>query len=66
MNVFHVSELRIQHPFRTKPLDYASWKERKDLAAAIKPIYTAASAEPAAAELDAFEGSVAIMVDGRA
>ena len=36
-------------------LDYASWKERKDLAAAIKPIYTAASAEAAAAELDAFE-----------
>jgi transposase-like protein len=36
-------------------LDYASWKERKALAAAIKPIYTAPSAEAAAAELDGFE-----------
>ncbi len=36
-------------------LDYASWKERKALAAAIKPIYKAASAEAALAELDAFE-----------
>ena len=36
-------------------LDYASWKDRKALAAALKPIYTAASAEAAAAELDAFE-----------
>ncbi len=36
-------------------LDYASWKDRKTLAAAIKPIYTAASAEAALAELDAFE-----------
>jgi transposase-like protein len=36
-------------------LDYASWKERKALAAAIKPIYTAPSAEVAQAELDAFE-----------
>jgi transposase-like protein len=36
-------------------LDYASWKERKALAAAIKPIYTAASAEAAQAELEAFE-----------
>lgn len=36
-------------------LDYASWKERKALAAAIKPIYTAANAEAALAELDAFE-----------
>ena len=35
-------------------LDYASWKERKALAAAIKPIYKAASAEAALAELDAF------------
>ncbi|MDM0116722.1 IS256 family transposase [Variovorax sp. J22R133] len=35
-------------------LDYASWKDRKLLAAAIKPIYTAASAEAAQAELDAF------------
>ena len=36
-------------------LDYASWKERKALAAAIKPIYKAASAEAALAELDDFE-----------
>jgi transposase-like protein len=36
-------------------LDYASWKDRKALAAAIKPIYTATSAEAALAELDAFE-----------
>ena len=36
-------------------LDYATWKDRKQLAAAIKPIYTATSAEAAQAELDAFE-----------
>jgi transposase-like protein len=36
-------------------LDYASWKDRRTLAKAIRPIYTAASAEAAAAELDAFE-----------
>ncbi len=36
-------------------LDYASWKERKTLAAALRPIYTAASAEAAQAALDAFE-----------
>jgi len=36
-------------------LDYANWKERKQLAAAIKPIYTAPSAEAAEAELNAFE-----------
>ena len=35
-------------------LDYASWKDRKLLAAAIKPIYTAANAQAAEAELDAF------------
>jgi putative transposase len=38
-------------------LDYASWKDRKLLAAAIKPVYTAPSAEAAQAELDAFEQS---------
>jgi transposase-like protein len=38
-------------------LDFASWKDRKALAAALKPIYTAPSAEAAAAELDAFEAS---------
>jgi putative transposase len=36
-------------------LDYASWKDRKALAAAIKPIYTAPSAEVAQAELEALE-----------
>ncbi len=36
-------------------LDYASWKDRKALAAAIRPIYTAPSAEAAEAELAAFE-----------
>jgi len=35
-------------------LDLASWKDRKLLAAAIKPIYTAVNAEAAEAELDAF------------
>lgn len=36
-------------------LDYAGWKERKPLAAAIKPIYTAVSAEAAESELAIFE-----------
>ena len=36
-------------------LDYASWKDRQQLAAAIKPIYTAATAKAALGELDAFE-----------
>jgi transposase-like protein len=36
-------------------LDYASWKDRRALAAAIKPIYTAPSAEAAEAELAQFE-----------
>ncbi len=36
-------------------LDFANWKERKPLAAALRPVYTAASAEAAAAALDAFE-----------
>jgi putative transposase len=35
-------------------LDFASWKDRKALAAALKPIYTAPSAEAALAELEAF------------
>ncbi|HEY8354343.1 MAG TPA: IS256 family transposase, partial [Methylophilaceae bacterium] len=35
-------------------LDYAGWKDRKPLAAAIRPIYTAPSAEAAQAELEAF------------
>ncbi len=36
-------------------LDYARWKEREALGQAIKPIYTAPSAEAAGAELDAFQ-----------
>ena len=36
-------------------LDYASWKDRKALAAAIRPVYTAPSAEAAEVELGAFE-----------
>ena len=36
-------------------LDFASWKDRKLLAAALRPIYAAASAEAAEAALDAFE-----------
>jgi transposase-like protein len=36
-------------------LDYASWKDRKLLAAALRPVYTAASAEAAALALDEFE-----------
>jgi transposase-like protein len=35
-------------------LDFASWKDRKALAAALRPIYAAASAEAAAAALEAF------------
>jgi putative transposase len=36
-------------------LDYASWRDRKLLAQALRPVYTAASAEAAAAALDEFE-----------
>ena len=38
-------------------LDYASWKDRKGVAAALRPIYTAPSAEAAQAALAAFEHS---------
>ena len=38
-------------------LDFGNWKERKPLATALRPIYTAPSAEAAAAALDAFERS---------
>lgn len=38
-------------------LTLASWKDRKPLAATIKPIYQAATAEAAAAALEAFTGS---------
>jgi putative transposase len=36
-------------------LDFASWKDRKALAAALKPIYTAVDAQLAQTELDAFD-----------
>jgi putative transposase len=36
-------------------LDFAAWKDRKALATAIKPIYTAVNAEVAGAALDEFE-----------
>lgn len=36
-------------------LDYASWEDRRPLAAALRPIYTALNADMAQAELDAFE-----------
>jgi transposase-like protein len=35
-------------------LDYASWKDRKMLAKALRPIYAAANAEAAAAALEGF------------
>ncbi len=36
-------------------LDFASWKDRRPLAWALKPIYTAVNAEAAAAAMDEFE-----------
>ena len=36
-------------------LDFATWKERKHLAVALRPIYAAATAEAAEAALEAFE-----------
>lgn len=36
-------------------LEFATWKERKTLARHLRPIYSAPTAEAAAAELDAFE-----------
>ncbi len=38
-------------------LDYASWKDRKAVAAALRPIYTAATAEAAAEALEEFAAS---------
>lgn len=54
--MFPVTTLQtcVVHPIRNS-LDLACWKDRKALAAAIKPIYTAPSAEADVAELDAFE-----------
>ncbi len=42
-------------PLIRNSLDDASWKDRKKLAAALRPIYAAASVEAALAALDAFE-----------
>ncbi len=36
-------------------LEFASWKDRKLLAAALRPVYSAPSAEAAASELEAFD-----------
>lgn len=44
----------IVHLIRSS-LDYASWKERRTVAAALKPIYTAATVEAALAALAQFE-----------
>ena len=44
----------IVHLIRSS-LDYANWKDRKALATALKPVYTAPSAEMAQAELNAFD-----------
>jgi len=38
-------------------LDYAGWRERKALAEALRPVYTAPTAEAAEAALDTFEAS---------
>ena len=53
--VFSATTLQtcIVHLIRSS-LDFASWQDRKELAAAIEPIYTAVSAGAAEAELDAF------------
>src|SRR5438876_6332391 len=37
-------------------LDFANWKERKPMAAALRPIYTATNADAALTALDTFEG----------
>src|SRR5262245_40223708 len=36
-------------------LEFANWKERKPMATALRPIYTASTADAASAALDAFE-----------
>lgn len=53
--VFPVTTLQtcIVHLLRHS-LDFVNWKERKLLAAALRPIYTATSADAAAAALDVF------------
>jgi transposase-like protein len=56
--VFPAAQIQtcIVHLIRNS-LNLAGWKDRKPLAAALKPIYQAASAEAAAAALDAFAHS---------
>lgn len=53
--VFPATNLQtcIVHLIRNS-LDYAGWTDRKLLAAAIRPIYTAPSAEAALAKLEVF------------
>jgi transposase-like protein len=46
-------QLCIVHLVRAS-LNYVSWKDRKEVAAALKPIYRAANAEQAGEELDSF------------
>jgi putative transposase len=46
----------IVHLIRSS-LEYASWKDRKQVAAAIRPVYKAATVEAAEAALAAFEAS---------
>ena len=53
LSCYHVQAC-IVHLIRNS-LDYASWKDRRALAAALKPIYTALSMEAAQEALDAFE-----------
>ncbi len=54
MKVFADLQTRVVHLLRHS-LTYAGWKERKAFAAALRPIYTAASAEAAEAALTATE-----------
>ena len=42
---------------RLRGLDHASWKQRKTIAAALRPIYTAATAEAAREALEEFASS---------
>ena len=57
-SVFPATTLQtcIVHLIRNS-LDYASWKDRRQLASALRPIYTAVNAEAAERALDDFEAS---------
>ena len=52
---FHARFPQAHRPSADDSLGYTSWKERKAVAAALKPIYTAATAEHAEQELTEFE-----------